>query len=164
MVKVEYRKLLGNGSLESYVWVVTSEIHPLFYLLLKSRKANQVSNPSRSPRHARGRYFQQTWALRSVANDGHWKRIQRKIPTVTLTRNINSQEKSQLNSRNHINIKAELYRAQTGFMCCYNCQTWPRLGQLLGVTLPVGEWLWLWPWTLLLSWFRRELTGWHAVA
>jgi hypothetical protein len=41
---------------------------------------------------------------------------------VILTRNINSQEMCKLISLNHIMIKVELYRAQTGLTQCYNCQ------------------------------------------
>jgi hypothetical protein len=41
---------------------------------------------------------------------------------VTLTRNVKSQEIFELNSLNHIIIKVESYRAQTGLTQCYNCQ------------------------------------------
>jgi hypothetical protein len=41
---------------------------------------------------------------------------------VTLTRSIKSQEIFKLNSLNHIIIKVQLYRAQTGLEQCYNCQ------------------------------------------
>jgi hypothetical protein len=41
---------------------------------------------------------------------------------VTLTRNIKSQEIFSVNSLNHIIIKVELCRAQTGLTQCYNCQ------------------------------------------
>jgi hypothetical protein len=42
--------------------------------------------------------------------------------SVTLTRNVKSQEIFKLNSLNHIIIKVELYRTQTGLAQCYNCQ------------------------------------------
>jgi hypothetical protein len=42
---------------------------------------------------------------------------------VTLTRNIKSQEIYKLNSLNHITIKTELSRAETGFTQCYNCHS-----------------------------------------
>jgi hypothetical protein len=42
---------------------------------------------------------------------------------VTLTRNIKSQEIFKTNSLNHIFIKTELYRAQTGLTQGYNCQS-----------------------------------------
>jgi hypothetical protein len=41
---------------------------------------------------------------------------------VTLTRNVISREIFKLNSLNHIIIKVESYRAQTGLTQCYNCQ------------------------------------------
>jgi hypothetical protein len=41
---------------------------------------------------------------------------------VTLARNVKSHEMFQLNGLNHIIIKVESSRAQTGLMQCYNCQ------------------------------------------
>jgi hypothetical protein len=41
---------------------------------------------------------------------------------VTLTGNVKSQEIFRLNSLNHIIIKVELYRAETGLRQCYNSQ------------------------------------------
>jgi hypothetical protein len=53
---------------------------------------------------------------------------------VTLTRNVKSQEIFKLNSLNHIIIKAESYRAQTGLTQGYNCQNfghvWANCKQL----------------------------------
>jgi hypothetical protein len=42
---------------------------------------------------------------------------------VTLTRSIQSEEIFKLNGLNRIIIKVELFRAKTGLMQCYNCQT-----------------------------------------
>jgi hypothetical protein len=41
---------------------------------------------------------------------------------VTLTRNVKSQEMLKLNSLNHIIIKVESYRGETGLTQCYSCQ------------------------------------------
>jgi hypothetical protein len=47
---------------------------------------------------------------------------------VTLTRNTQSQVIFKLNSLNHIIIKVELYRAQTGLTQCYKCQNFGHVG------------------------------------
>jgi hypothetical protein len=56
---------------------------------------------------------------------------------VTLTRNMKSQEIFELNSLNHIIIKVELYRAQTGLKQLYKCQNfghvWANCKQPLDV-------------------------------
>jgi hypothetical protein len=53
---------------------------------------------------------------------------------VTLTRNVKSREIFKLNSLNHISIKVESYRAQTGLTQCHNCQNfghaWANCNQL----------------------------------
>jgi hypothetical protein len=64
----------------------------------------------------------QTTATR-IATNGQTHVDALPLVLVTLTRNIKSQAIYKLNSLNHIIIKFELYRAQTGLTQCYNCQT-----------------------------------------
>jgi hypothetical protein len=46
---------------------------------------------------------------------------------ITLTGSVKSQEIFKLSSLNHIIIKVELYRDQTGLTHCYNCQNFGHI-------------------------------------
>jgi hypothetical protein len=127
---------------------------PLLYLLPKFQKTYKGSNLSPTPDTP---VEDITNSLEDLGfnvinvrqNDVHSKSTQSTKPCgsslflVTLTRSIKSQEIFKLNSFNHIIIKVQLYRAQTGLEQCYNCQNFGRLGQLQGTPLKsVVQW---WP-------------------
>jgi hypothetical protein len=102
--------------------------------LPKFWKAYKGCNPSPSPRYASGRHFQQpedlgfnVISVRQLTTNQRAPNGQTNVETlplflVILTRNIKYQEIFKLNSLNHIIIKVESYRAQTGLTQCYNCQ------------------------------------------
>jgi hypothetical protein len=99
----------------------------LYYLLTIFRKAYEGRSPSHSSRHASGRCFQQSLELMKMtatrtAPNGQTHVETLPLSLVTLTRNVISQEIFKLNSLNHVIVKVELIRAQTGLTQCYNCQ------------------------------------------